>query len=615
MSNKIPKILDTITKQNQKFHDWKNKNLYAILTVPEIYIMAYEKIKSKPGNMTKGVDGNTIDGYSIEKIRNLIERLKTEKYQCRPVRRVFIPKKNGKLRPLGIPSIEDKILQEAMRMILEAIYEGNNNPIFRNSSHGFRKERSCHTALRQIMTNWHGTKWLIEGDIEGFFDNIDHHILIKLLRMKISDEKFIRLIWKILKAGYMEQHSFHKSKSGSPQGGIVSPILANIYLHQLDLKIEEIALRYNKGKVRRNDIHYMRIYHKNTRLFKKYHKTKDSSILEEIKELRKISHTMPAKDNFDKNYVRVRYVRYADDWLVSVIGSKQLASEIKEEINNFLKEKLKLKLSEGKTKITNANKGTAYFLGTEINTVRNPLHKRKVTVNGRRMLKRVVNGNVVLKSPISDIVKRLNVKGYCKADGYPIANTQYMNRSIKDTIKHYSSINRGIQNYYRFTDNFCKVARIQYILQYSLAKTLAGKYKTSMKKIFRKYGKNITYCFRKDDNTESLCSFWLNDKWEKRPFAFSNNFNAYKYNILDSQKKNGKSYLKTKICCICGKYSNTEMHHVRNIRKLGKTPIGFEVILGKINRKQIPVCAECHAKIHKGKLDTFKISNFAYIPT
>ncbi|MGX5576571.1 reverse transcriptase domain-containing protein, partial [Bacillus toyonensis] len=218
-------VLNSLVQKSNTIN-FKYERLYRNLYNKEFFLLAYARLASKEGNMTKGIDDSTIDGMSMKKIEKLIELLKSEKYQPKPVRRVYIPKANGKMRPLGIPSFEDKLIQEIVRMILEAIYEG----IFSNLSHGFRPKRSCHTALQQIKSTFGGTRWFIEGDICSFFDNIHHHTLVTLLRKRIQDEKFIRLIWKFLRAGYMEEWQFYKTYSGTPQGGIISPILSNIYL-------------------------------------------------------------------------------------------------------------------------------------------------------------------------------------------------------------------------------------------------------------------------------------------------------------------------------------------------------------------------------------------------
>ena len=241
-------ILNSLSAHSEDVH-YKYERLYRILFNEQMYYVAYQRIYAKPGNMTPGSDGKTIDGMSIERIGNLINSLRDESFMPTPAKRVYIPKKNGKKRPLGIPSIEDKIVQEVVRMILEAIYEGH----FENTSHGFRPKRSCHTALHSIKNLFTGAKWFIEGDIKGFFDNIDHHVLIDTLKERISDDRFLRLIWKFLRAGYIEDFKFNKTYSGTPQGGIISPILANIYLDKFDKYMREYSEKFDKGKKRREN--------------------------------------------------------------------------------------------------------------------------------------------------------------------------------------------------------------------------------------------------------------------------------------------------------------------------------------------------------------------------
>lgn len=211
-----PKIVLGNLKINSKNEDYQYKRLYRNMYNSEFYLLAYNNIYAKPGNMTMGSDHRTIDGMSLERINEIISMIKTESYHPAPAKRKYISKKNGKLRPLGIPSIDDKLVQEIVRMILESIWED----IFLNCSHGFRPERSCHTALVSIQSTFTGVKWFVEGDIKGCFDNIDHHILVNILRKRIKDEKFISLIWKFLKAGYLDNWEYHKTISGTPQGGL-----------------------------------------------------------------------------------------------------------------------------------------------------------------------------------------------------------------------------------------------------------------------------------------------------------------------------------------------------------------------------------------------------------
>ena len=258
------------------------------------------------------------------------------------------------------------------RRLLESIYE----PQFSVHSHGFRPNLSCHTALKEIRNTFTGTRWFIEGDIKGFFDNIDHHVLIGILRKKIQDEKFINLIWKFLRAGYVEDWVFHKTYSGAPQGGIISPLLSNIYLNELDQYVEQYIENYNKGDKRTHNIAYHNLASKiakrktnNKRDWSTLTEEQKEERLKELKALYKELQSHDSKDLFDPNYRRLKYVRYADDFILGVIGSKKEAEQIKHDLKTFLKEHLKLELSDEKTLITHSKKN-ASFLGYDIRVVR-----------------------------------------------------------------------------------------------------------------------------------------------------------------------------------------------------------------------------------------------------
>lgn len=346
--------------------EYKYERLYRILFSEEMFAVAYQRIYAKPGNMTPGTDSKTIDQMSLDRIRKVIDQLRNETYQPHPAKRVYIPKKNGKKRPLGIPTIEDKLVQEVIRLILEAIYEGH----FESSSHGFRPNRSCHTALAQIQRTFGGAKWFIEGDIKGFFDNIDHNILINILRERISDERFLRLIRKFLNAGYMENWKYFKTYSGTPQGGIISPILANVYLDKFDKYMREYANKFRKGDRRKVNPEYRRISGRKQYLCSKVQQNdcteqECKEYLKQIAEYSKQMLSIPNKDAMDENFRRIQYVRYADDFLISVIGSKTECVKIKTDIKKFMEEQLNLELSDEKTLITHAQE-KAKFLGYEI---------------------------------------------------------------------------------------------------------------------------------------------------------------------------------------------------------------------------------------------------------
>ncbi|WP_410991249.1 reverse transcriptase/maturase family protein, partial [Bacillus cereus] len=373
-----PKIVLENLASHSKKAGYKYKKLYRNLYNPLFFLEAYQNIYASEGNMTAGTDGKTIDGMSERRISELIDKLRDYSYQPKPVRRVYIPKKNGKKRPLGIPSVEDKLVQEVIKNLLESIYE----PTFSKLSHGFRPEKSCHTALFQVKSTFTGSRWFIEGDIEGFFDNINHHILIHTLRKRIDDEQFIALIWKFLRAGYLEDWKFHKTFSGTPQGGILSPLLANIYLNELDNFMNQYKSTFDVGKIRRTNPTYSKIQHQINRAKKKLREAKEKDEVREKELTNKIRELLAEREHtpqgypMDENYKRIQYVRYADDFLIGVIGSKEDANRAKKDIANFLKSKLKLTLSEEKTLITNT-RNKARFLGYDVKVGRDFHSKRR----------------------------------------------------------------------------------------------------------------------------------------------------------------------------------------------------------------------------------------------
>ena len=376
--------------------DYKYERLYRNLYNPEFYLLAYQNIAKSQGSMTPGADGLTLDGMSEERISKLIASLKDQSYNPNPARREYITKKNSnKKRPLGIPSTADKLVQEIIRMILEAIYE----PGFSEHSHGFRPRRSCHSALSEIQNTFTGVKWMIEGDIQACFDSFDHHVLIEILRRRIADEKFISLIWKLLRAGYMEQWIYNTTYSGTAQGAGCSPVLSNIYLSELDVFVEHLKEDFDiGGKKRRMTKEYSRINGTHERIRKKYNAVKFTLSEDERKELEKQlrmvqrqklnTPTYPVKDT---TYKRLQYNRYADDFIIGVIGSKKDAENVKSTIKTFLQETLKLTLSEEKTKITHSS-DTIRYLGYDISVSRDMSFKR----TARGACQRLWYGNCLL---------------------------------------------------------------------------------------------------------------------------------------------------------------------------------------------------------------------------
>jgi group II intron reverse transcriptase/maturase len=611
MSQKALERLEILRKLNSN-KEWVNHGLYRLMYEEDLYKVAYERIKSKPGNMTPGTDGKTLDGYSLQEIQHVIHLMRTEHFHFHPVKTTFIPKANGKMRKLGMPSTRDKIVQEVIHMILEAIYDSPYGAYFRPTSHGFRPHRSCHTALKEIREKWSATNWLIEGDVQACFDDISHQTLVAILRRKITDERFISLIWKLLKAGYLDTRGERRdSLAGTPQGGIASPILSNVYLHELDEFVEKLQAKWEKGKVKKPNPRYRAIVARRRRLI-----SKGMTRTREFRTRSRQMRSLPSQMEHDPGFIRIKYLRYADDWLIAVSGSHALAKEIKQEIKTFLKDSLKLTLSEEKTRITHAKTEEALFLGTSIRMGSKGESKQVTMTNamGRTFKRRSTGWETVMKAPLPRLVKRLHERGFCTPLGDPTAKYGWAYLDVDQIISLYSSVNRGIQNYYRFADNWKQLSSIQYILEFSLAKTLACKHNTTLSHVFKRYGKPIHTTVTRSGGKERTVTFYLNHDWTKDRDAFQRETPA-----IDLVQSN--AWLRTrsklgKACCICKEAGPTVMHHVRHIRKLsdGREPTGFNRVLRALNRKQIPVCTKCHGKIHRGDYDGLKLKDLAYIP-
>ena len=595
---KSERVLKALSDHSQS-SDYKYERLYRYLFSEEMFAVAYQRIYAKQGNMTPGTDGKTIDEMSLERIERLIVSLKDESYQPHPARRVYIPKKNGKKRPLGIPSFEDKLVQEVVRLLLEAIYEGH----FEGTSHGFRPHRSCHTALGMIQKSFAGAKWFIEGDIKGFFDNIDHNVLISILRERISDERFLRLIRKFFNAGYVEDWKYNKTYSGTPQGGIISPILANIYLDKFDKYIKEYAAKFRKGDRRSINPEYWRLNNKKNRLKQKLQKTSDEQMrknyLYEIAQLSKQMLSTPHKDAMDADFRRLQYVRYADDFLISVIGSKSECETIKADITQFMREQLKLELSDEKTLITHAQ-DKAKFLGYEIFIRKSDAVKR----NKDGVLKRDFNGAVVLTLNSAVIQKKLteyNALEVRNIDGKDIwwsKPRRYMTpMKPEDILAQYNAEIRGLYNYYSLATNVSKeCASFAFIMKMSMFKTLGWKLNTSARKVRQKYQKDKDFVIPYNDaKGKQKYRVFYNEGFKKRNAQFDVDYDKLPqtmyvpYPSLVERLKDGR-------CELCGKDGKVVMHHVRNLTKL-KGCNEWEKLMLKRHRKTLVVCEDCNSMI------------------
>jgi group II intron reverse transcriptase/maturase len=514
---RIPKVvLNRLTvKANEE--NYVFERLYRNLYNKEFYFEAYAKLYKNKGSNTKGINEDTIDGMSVKRIEKLIEKLRNQTYQPNPARRTYIPKKNGKTRPLGIPTFEDKLIQEVVRCLLESIYE----PQFSEYSHGFRPNLSCHTALKEIRNTFTGTRWFIEGDIKGFFDNIDHHVLINILRSRIRDEKFINLIWKFLRAGYVEDWVFHKTYSGAPQGGIISPLLSNIYLNELDKYVEQYIEHYNKGDKQVHNLTYhnlaSKIYYrksKNKRDWTTLSHTEKKERLKELKALYKELQRHDSKDLFDPNYRRLKYVRYADDFILGVIGSKKEAEQIKRDLTRFLKEQLSLELSAEKTLITHSKKN-ARFLGYDIRVVRD--WQRMKMPNGTK--KRKFNYQTKLFVPHDKYIQKLvqlNALKIGPNNGWKSIHRSYLvHNNDLEILRTYNSEIEGYYNYYRMASNVHVLQSFRQTMKYSMIKTYANKYKSTVSKIINKFSINGDFGVRYETKEGIKIAYFTKQRMEK----------------------------------------------------------------------------------------------------
>ena len=595
-------VLNSLSKHSGN-SNYKFERLYRVLFNAEMFYVAYERIYAKPGNMTAGTDGKTVSGMSIERIEQLIESLKNETYQPAPSKRAYIPKKNGKKRPLGIPSFNDKLVQEVVRMILEAIYEGS----FEHTSHGFRPGRSCHTALISIQKSFTAVKWFIEGDIKGFFDNIDHDVLVGILRERISDDRFIRLIRKFLKAGYVEDWTFHNTYSGMPQGGIVSPILANIYLDKLDKYVKEYIRHFDMGTKRRPGKESNDLANERKRTVRKLKKVKDgtekAALVARLKAIEQERAAFPSGDEMDGSYRRLKYIRYADDFILGVIGSKEDALRIKEDIKSFLSESLALELSEEKTLITHTGK-SAKFLGYEITVTRNNHQRRDVQGRLRRTYGKRVRLNVsmaTLRDKLLEYgameIKLRNGKEIWK----PKCRSGLIFNDDLEILDRYNRETVGFCNYYLIANNCVVLHNFRYIMEYSMYKTFAGKYRSTVRKINKKYRLNKLFTVKYEQQGVIKSRTFYKTSFKRRTTAFNGSCDIEPYSIADVSRTNLTDRLKAEKCELCGATGKLIMHHVRNLKDL-KGKESWKRLMSARKRKTIALCPSCHRLRHLGKV-------------
>jgi group II intron reverse transcriptase/maturase len=557
------------------------ERLYRQLFNPHLFLLAYGRIYANHGAMTPGADGETVDGMSLAKIGRIIGALRGERYRFQPARRVYIPKKSGTRRPLGLPSWSDKLTGEVIRLLLEAYYE----PQFSGRSHGFRPGRGCHTALSEVAFNWTGTTWFIEGDISDCFGSLDHEVMLAILAEKIHDNRFLALIRQMLRAGYLEDWKWNATLSGCPQGGVVSPILSNIYLDRLDKFAETVLIpQYTRGVLRKVNREYFRVQAAAYKARKRGDRQSASALFRQRS-------LLPSKDPYDPGYRRLRYIRYADDHLLGFIGPKAEAEQIRDQLSAFLRNELKLELSPGKTLITHARTGAARFLGYQITTQHS-------------QCRRLVNGVIALHVP-KDVIKAKRAP-YLKL-GKPEHRPELMNLSDSLIIATYGAEYRGLVQYYLLAGDVWRLRRLRWAAETSMLKTLAAKHRSTVGAMARNFKATAATPYG-----PRTCFQATVYRAGRKPIVtrfggipLKRQHKAVLTDHLPVPPTRRRKELITRLqagwCEFCDQRTTVEVHQVRSLAEFtqpGQPLPAWAALMARRRRKTLVVCRACHDAIH-----------------
>lgn len=370
--------------------DYRVDRLLRLIAEPVWLSEAARITLSSKGANSPGVDGVTKQDLTPDSLpvylQSIREDLLSGEYSPSPAKRIYIPKADGKQRPLGIPTLRDRIVQRAMLMAMEPIWEND----FHRLSYGFRPERSVHHAIRTVrlqLTDSTGTsgRWVIEGDLSSYFDTVHHRLLLRCVRRRIRDKRFLSLLWRIIKAGHVDAGLFRAASEGVPQGGVLSPILSNIMLNEFDQYLDRHYLCKKARKDRWYNNYSVNIGRRNRKGEERTWKPS------------------------------VSYCRYADDFVIVVKGSKAQAAAIREECRSFLEDQLKLTLNMQKTHLTHVNDGFV-FLGHRIIRRRSRFGTMRVVTtipwdkarNFRRTLTALLSANH--SDSAVDMIRKLNAR-------------------------------------------------------------------------------------------------------------------------------------------------------------------------------------------------------------
>jgi len=596
-------VIRTLSRNKPGF---THKELFRLLRKEDIWIAAYENIKGNRGAVTAGVTKETLDGMGLTRLRKVQMEVLAESYQFKPVKQTWIPKPDGRKRPLGIPTPNDKLVQEVIRMVLEAIYE----PHFDHRSFGFRTGMGVHDALKYVEQQFRWSDWVIKGDIKAAYPTIDHHKLCEILAQRIEDERFLNLIRKSLKCGIYDNPLTLYSKVGVPQASIVSPILANIYYNELDQWVTRRAQEMHRPKSKKRHPEYKRLEHQIKKISNQVNKEERNSehrsrLIREMKALIQKRNQVPSL--LDPG-IEIRYIRYADDWMIGIRGPYQLAEQLKEEVGYFLGRSLKQELDPQKTKIIHLRSGKLLFLGYEIFLPRNMRLVKYKKDHGKQTIRRSAP-RLRMHLPIKTVTKRLHERGYImyiQGKIRPTSKRSYTPLEDVVIVNHFKSVWLGLWNFYSGSTNRSHLKYINYLLHMSCAMTLAHRHRSTSSKIFKKHGKRLEIMDQKGKTPKVVASFPYQTSWKvsDRKWQLAKTF---KDPFTISANRVSRTRL-NKSCCICQTRDKIEMHHVKHVRKRGHRYQGFHAEMALLNRKQVPLCRKCHIAVHMGLSDGIKLS-------
>lgn len=502
------KRLVAISKLSQKNQNWIHKDIFRILYKDDIWIVAYENLKSNK----KALTSRSIGGISLDRLKKLKELVYYEKYTFKTAKLTYIPQPNGRKRPLSLSTPNDKIVQEVIRLILKAIYE----PVFSELSFGFRPGRGCHDALVHVERKFRWVDNVINGDIEQAYPTINHHILISFLEKRIKDPRFIRLVWKLLRCGIFSEERTIWLKKGVSQESIVLPILTNIYYHELDEFVHKIMINTTTPKEERKNLKSSiskSIKYEISKIRKKMERHEQHSPTRQLyaKKLKALRKKRLETNASRSKIIRIEYVRYAEDWMIGIAGDKKLVYNIKYKVDTFMKNILDQPLNHFKTKVTDLKVGNINFLGYEIFLPRN----RFIFGSKGRTVSTIhrVQPELRFDIPVSKITEKYSNKGYFKKlkNGVrPISKSSYTVLEDHVIVSHYRILWLGILNYYSGSTNRGRLQYIHYLLHISCAMTLGHRHRMSCSKIFKKHGKELRVTI---SNTRKPMSFPYKTKW------------------------------------------------------------------------------------------------------